>query len=540
MKKLGLFMMAFVVWNIQAQNPVFTTAKTESATVYFSGAELSQKASVQLPSGSTEVVISNIANALNENTIRVGAPTSVTVLSVQYTHSYEDHAKPIPDSPQIKRIKDSVQWTQTKIQKLANERISLFKTIEILDKNHQLIGNQNGVNTLEVSKWVEFYSNKRINLSHTITDIQENEKVWQERLQQLNTRLHQVQNKSTVSAENSSKGKIILQVMNQTAGPVNFQLSYVTPQASWVPFYDLRAVNVNIPMDLQYKAQVQQNTGVDWKQVKLSLSSGIPNQNNQAPLLRAWFLRLAQPIAPVVGYMNQDLVTNKLKGSVRGLAMEEVQESSMHDFTTLNEGQLNISFDIDMPYDILSNGKKHSVALKSIKLPATYKYYAVPKLDREAFLLAEISDYAKYHLLRGEANIIFDGLYVGKTILDPNQTTDTLFLSMGKDKKISINREKISEKSGTKFLSSYKEQTFTFDITVRNNKKETVKMTLKDQYPLSTDQEITVELLQSDKALVNKETGILTWDLELGPNETKKVRISYKVKYPKDKTIPNL
>jgi uncharacterized protein (TIGR02231 family) len=143
-------------------------------------------------------------------------------------------------------------------------------------------------------------------------------------------------------------------------------------------------------------------------------------------------------------------------------------------------------------------------------------------------------------LLPGEANIIFEGLYVGKTTINPNQTADTLNLSMGRDKKINIKREKVVDKSGTKFLSSYKEQTFTYDLTVRNNKKEEIFMLLKDQYPLSTDKEVTIELLEDGKAKVNTETGILTWELKLAPNETKKIRISYKVKYPKDKVIDNL
>jgi uncharacterized protein (TIGR02231 family) len=215
-------------------------------------------------------------------------------------------------------------------------------------------------------------------------------------------------------------------------------------------------------------------------------------------------------------------------------------KQGMDDYTEVNENQLNVSFDIDIPYDILSNSKPHSVALKEIKLPATYKYYAAPRVEKEAFLLAEINDYSKYNLLPGEANIIFEGLYVGKTFINTNQTSDTLNLSMGRDKKISIKREKVVDKSGTRFLSSKKEQTFTFDITVRNNKKEAADILLKDQYPLSTDKEIEIELLQSDNATANKETGILTWTLKLNPNETKKVRISYKVRYPKDKTIDNL
>ncbi|MES2485584.1 MAG: DUF4139 domain-containing protein, partial [Bacteroidota bacterium] len=166
--------------------------------------------------------------------------------------------------------------------------------------------------------------------------------------------------------------------------------------------------------------------------------------------------------------------------------------------------------------------------------------YTVPKLEKEAFLLAELSDYSKYNLLKGEANIIFDGMYIGKTFINPNQTTDTLNLSMGRDRKVSVTREKIVDKSGTKFLSASKEQTFTYEVTVRNNKKDAIEITVKDQYPLSSDKEIEIELLQSDKAKVNAETGILTWQMKLAPGETKKVRISYRVKYPKDKVIDNL
>jgi uncharacterized protein (TIGR02231 family) len=302
----------------------------------------------------------------------------------------------------------------------------------------------------------------------------------------------------------------------------------------------MRADNVNAPINLMYKAKVTQNTGIDWKNVKLTLSSGNPNQNNTAPILQAWFLRYGYPRT----YNNSNVVYNSIQGQVSGVAYKkdkaEMDESSISNYTTINENQLNISFDIDIPYDILSNGKAHSVALKDLKLPASYKYYAVPKVEKEAFLLAEISEYSKFNLLPGEANIIFEGMYVGKTMINPNQTSDTLNLSMGRDKKIAIKREKIADKSGTKFLSGYKEQTFTYDITVKNNKKEAIELLLKDQYPISTDKEITIELLDNGKAKVNAETGILTWDVKLGAGETKKFRISYKIKYPKDKFIDNL
>jgi uncharacterized protein (TIGR02231 family) len=419
--------------------------------------------------------------------------------------------------------------------KIANEKVSYSKTIDLLDKNQNVAGQNSGLNVTELIKLVDYYRAKRNELSNLVDVLYEKENKLKDKLAKLNSKLEL----NTQKQEKTSQGKLVLQVMTDVASSVNLDINYLTNNASWSPFYDLRADNINSPINLMYKAKVVQNSGIDWKKVKLTLSSGNPNQNNTAPILQAWFLRYGYP--RTYGYDNSNVKLNTVV--VSGYMKKdkaEMHESSISNYTTINENQLNISFDIDIPYDILSNGKAHSVALKDLKLPATYKYYAVPKAEKEAFLLAEISEYSKFNLLPGEANIIFEGMYVGKTMINPNQTSDTLNLSMGRDKKIAIKREKIADKSGTKFLSGYKEQTFTYDITVKNNKKEAIEMLLKDQYPISTDKEIIIELLDNGKAKVNTETGILTWDVKLNAGETKKYRISYKVKYPKDKFIDNL
>lgn len=524
-----------------AQKPIFTSAKTKAATVYFSGAEITQSTSVNLPIGTSEIVIKNVADYLNENTVQIGAPKSVTVLSVQFSDNYISEYELDESNPAIKRVQDSILYVQKELKKIQIDKYSHQQTIEILDKNKEIRGANSGLNVAELMKLVEYYKSKRTELDNAVVLLTEKETKWNKTFSELNNKLEI----NTQKEEKTSEGKLILQVMNEVAGNVNLDISYITNSASWQPFYDLRSENINTSIDLAYKAKVTQNTGIDWKKVKLTLSSGNPNQNNVAPLLQAWFLRYNYPFKyeKEANYTeNKDNKSNVIESVVvQGYrTTTKKDKSSISNYTEIVEGQLNVSFDIDIPYDILSNGKAHSVSLKDIKIPATYKYYAVPKVEKEAFLLAELNDYAKYNLLPGEANIVFEGMYVGKTMINPNQTQDTLNLSMGRDKKISIKRERITDKSGTKFLSSYKEQTFTYDITVRNNKKEDINMLLKDQYPLSTDKEITVELLDKDGAKANEETGVLTWEIKLKPNETKKYRISYKVKYPKDKLIENL
>ncbi|WP_428223709.1 mucoidy inhibitor MuiA family protein [Flavobacterium sp.] len=538
MKTILTSMLVFVSAQLLAQKPIFTNAKLKEATVYFNSAEMVHQAHVLLTNGTSEVVVKNVANYLNENSIQIGAPATVTVLSVQYTNDYISEYDLDANSPAIKKVRDSIQLVQKEIIKLGNSKTAEQKTIELLDKNQQVFGQNSGLSVIELSKMVDYYKNKRTEISNSINVLEEKEKKLNTILQRLNAKLEIDSSKE----EKTTTGKLVLQLMNTSAGNVPLEISYISPNASWNPFYELRAENVKEPIQMMYKAQVVQNTGLDWKKIKLTLSSGNPNQNNQAPILSSWFLNYANPNYSY----KQKGVMNQLQSRAAGVQVqndalkEEMSTSSLSGYVDIVESQLNISFDIDIPYDILSNGKAHSVALKDFKIPATFKYYSAPRVEKEAFLMAEINDYGKYNLLAGEANIIFEGMYVGKTYINPNQTADTLNLSLGRDKKVSVKREKVADKSGTKFLSSKKEQTFTYDITLRNNKKEAVYMLLKDQYPLSTDKEIEIELLEKDGAKVNTETGILTWELNLKSNETKKIRISYVVKYPKDKTIGNL
>jgi uncharacterized protein (TIGR02231 family) len=545
MKNVFFAILFLVSGAMPAQKPIFTTARVKAATVYFNAAELSQTTSVNLPSGTSEIVIKNVADYLNENTVQIGAPSTVTVLSVQFTQNYISEYEIDETNPVIKKVRDSISWTEKELRKIKIDIYSNQQAIALLDANQNVGGANTGLNVTELMKLVDFYKSKRTQLDNTIVGLEEKQTTFTKKLNNLKSKLEI----NTQKEEKNSRGKLIIQVMNEVAGLVNLDINYITNNASWSPFYDLRADDIASPINMMYKAQVIQRTGIDWKKIKLTLSSGNPNQNNQAPLLNAWFLRYSEPnewaVKTQSKFRDGDKATNTIQGYGAGVDVTEVimddnAVSSVSDYTQIQENQLNVSFDIEVPYDILSNGKPHSVALKEIKLPATYKYYAAPRVEKEAFLLAEINDYSKYNLLPGEANIIFEGLYVGKTVINPNQTSDTLNLSMGRDKKISIKREKVADKSGTRFLSSKKEQTFTFDITVRNNKKEAVNLMLKDQYPLSTDKEVEIELLESGDAKQNKETGILTWALKLNSNETRKIRISYKVRYPKDKAIENL
>lgn len=525
---------------IWAQKAQITNAKLNAVTVYFSSAELAHSLSTNLNKGTNEIVIKNIANNIDENTIRILAPKSVTVLSAQFTtDTYTDKDNLHPKS---KQIKDSIELLTLQIDKLSNQIAAEKQIVELIKENKKVLGNGTALNIAEYTKFIN-YSKEEMVASLDKAD------AYTEKQNKLSTLRYELEQRleGDVSKEKTlSKGKIVLQVMSDTPQKADFSLSYVTPLAGWFPFYELRANDINSPLSLLYKGEIYQTTGVDWKNIKLTLSSGNPNVRNEITLLKAWFLRFGNRYSAETMEFNAYRRSNTFAAAkmrvadVKDVAKEEMVEATMNDYTDVSENQLNTSFEITTPYDILSNGREYSVALKELKIKAKYEYYSAPRVDNGVYLVASIDDYSQYNLLNGEANIIFEDMYVGKTMISPNQTTESMQLTMGNDKKISIKREKIADKSETKFISSYKEQTFTYEITVKNNKKETINLKLKDQYPISTNEKIQVELLEDSKAEVNTETGILTWNTTLKAGESKKYRLSYKVKYPKSEVIENL
>ena len=525
---------------IWAQKAQITNAKLNAVTVYFSSAELAHSLSANLNKGTNEIVIKNIANDIDENTIRILAPKSVTVLSAQFTtDTYTDKDNLHPKS---KQIKDSIELLSLQIDKLSNQIAAEKQIVELIKENKKVLGNGTALNIAEYTKFIN-YSKEEMVASLDKADAYTEK---QNKLRALRYELEQRLEGDVSKEKTLSKGKIVLQVMSDTPQKADLSLSYVTPLAGWFPFYELRANDINSPLSLLYKGEIYQTTGVDWKNIKLTLSSGNPNVRNEITLLKAWFLRFGNRYSAETMEINAYRRSNTFAAAemkvanLEDTAKEEMVEATMNDYTDVSENQLNTSFEITTPYDILSNGREYSVALKELKIKAKYEYYSAPRVDNGVYLVASIDDYSQYNLLNGEANIIFEDMYVGKTMISPNQTTESMQLTMGNDKKISIKREKIADKSETKFISSYKEQTFTYEITVKNNKKETINLKLKDQYPISTNEKIQVELLEDSKAEVNTETGILTWNTTLKAGESKKYRLSYKVKYPKSEVIENL
>ena len=172
-------------------------------------------------------------------------------------------------------------------------------------------------------------------------------------------------------------------------------------------------------------------------------------------------------------------------------------------------GETTITFDIAIPYSIPSDGKIQTVEIQRLTSPADYKYVTLPKLSQHAYLTANLSDWAQLSLQSGEATLYFENSYVGKSNIDANQLSDTLTLSLGTDNSILVKREKRQDFTSRRVIGSNKTETFSFLLTIRNNKTSGIRITLNDQIPVSSNSGITVEAVELSGGKHDVQTGAI-------------------------------
>ena len=550
--------------------------KIEEAVVFLNGAELTSRAKVNLAQGENDRLFINVAGDINTQSITVGASGGVVVESAMFQNNYLGNET---TTAQVKEIKDSIGFLARSKKPVNAQLIVVNEQISLLASNKKVSGETNGLSVAELTKLLDLYNTRYEGYLNRKSSLEEILNNTDERISKLNQQLNEVQRNGLQPG-----GQILVKFYTKDATASLITIDYVVSDAGWSTAYDIMADAVNMPIKLAYKANIHQNCGVNWDNVRLSLSTGNPNEGVTAPVLNPVYLAFYRP--PVVNsYQNQghtleraeiatmpttqvtDLVSTTTgvyesqRGSDANIAggrtsgtlyiidgvrvqgtsgVQSQDNTSIEHYVTVDNAGVNTTFDIDLPYTIPCDGKEHLVAVKKYELPATYRYYAAPKLDKDAFLQAQVTNWEDLNLMTGPTNIFYEGTYVGQGTLDPHRVKDTLNISLGRDKKIVVKRERDTKLRSVKALGSNMRETFVYTIMVRNNPKESINLTIQDQLPVSNDNNIVLENKDDGGAETEHNTGFMKWNLVVAPNEVKNLEFGFTVKYPKGKIVANL
>jgi uncharacterized protein (TIGR02231 family) len=300
---------------------------------------------------------------------------------------------------------------------------------------------------------------------------------------------------------------------------------------------------------MNYKAQVFQNTGMDWDDVRLSISTNNPYQNKTLPTLHPWNVDYnnyrVMRNAPTSNYLevskkalmeeaNEDLESDGYYTNSNGVTYDAKTSA---DFAQVIEHMISAEFKIDLPYTIKSNNEQHMVLIRNINIPANYRYYTIPKLDQSAYLMAELANLSDYQLVPAKANIFFDGTYIGETFLNPSQMEDTITFSLGKDPNIMVKRTLMKKECKEKIVGSNTEKTMAYNIEIRNLKNTDIEIVLLDQMPITTNPDISIEEQGLDKGKLNPKSGTIEWILKVKAKNNENINYKYRVKHNKDMNL---
>ena len=540
MKRISLILVLFgLMLSAVAQTEKQVDSKISRVTVFLNRAQVTRELKTRVEAGRTNLILSGLTANLDQQSIQVSGKGAITILGINHNQNYlSDHNR--PKSLQV--LYDSIDIYRKQLLQEQHQKEVLNKEEQLLLSNQKIGGNNQNLTVNELKAMADFYRSRLSDIGAGKIKSDERIKKINEQIAKLN---QQIREQNDLYNRNTSE--IVVSVSADAATAVELEVNYIVANAGWYPVYDLRAANTRSPVQLNYKANVFQSTGEEWKNVRLKLSTANPSLGGVKPELFSWYLDFYQPYVKalqgqIAGVQAQRSMQPQDKREKKVEFDVEVLEEAVtiSDLTQTIQTSLNTEFDISMPYTVSSASKPTLVDIRNHEMKAEYLYSTTPKLDQDAFLLARATGWEEFSLLPGEANVFFEGTFVGKSFIDPNVIKDTLSVSLGRDKRIVVKREKVKDFTTRRTIGSNIRESFAWEVSVRNTKNEAVKILVEDQVPVSQNSQIEVTVLDVAGAKYNKDTGKLVWEMNLQPNETKKVVFKYEVKYPKDKTISGL
>ncbi|WP_240434104.1 mucoidy inhibitor MuiA family protein [Achromobacter sp. B7] len=521
------------------------TSAIGAVTVYQDRAVVTRSATSELAAGEHELTLENLPASLQENSLQVSAKSTgqASLLDVK-----------VRDAFNADTANERVRALQEQVRKLEAQMAELDDEAAVLDNQRELVlMMQRGATepskdsarlTLEELKAIQTLSAD--SLAKALAGLRQ----VATRKEALERELAALQNQlNVVQGQMSRRTKTVtLRVNLARAGKVDLAVSYAVGGARWTPAYDARLRPADRSVDLGYFGVIRQNSGEDWNNVKLTLSTARPALGGGAPTLQPWIIDVAAPppppprpiAAPAPAVSSEMAMKRAPRGASQAYA-ESAQADVMPEPIDVRTAQVqneatSASFQIQNPATLPSDNSTQRVAIATAKLPATLQYQSTPALREAVFLTAQASNNTDFPFLAGPLNTFLDDAFVASSAMKAVMPGEKVELAMGADDGISIKRQLVNRYTeSTGFSSSGKRVTYEYKITVKNNKATKEQVSFKDRLPVSRNEKIVVKLLSpADRDIKREEDGKLVWNWDLEPGKSRETVLKFSIDYPGD------
>lgn len=546
-------------------------APVTAVKLHINGATVEHASTLSLKKGRNLFIFPELSSKLYANTIQfVMGDSLAKVVSIT---SKTNFLRRLLEDERITNLRDSVEVVRDKINGLDDEEVAYREELEVLRLNRSIKGVDQTLTAAELKATADFYRSRVLEIQRALTRIEEAAIKHHRRLFDLKLQLHEL------NAGQEPTAEIMLVVEAPQDLRTNISFRYVVSDAGWAAIYDLESNGSSQPINLRYRALAYNNTGIDWNNVRLTLSTADPLETALQPSLKIWNLDnySASQIQTITLSnsnlnINYDLSTNnfqrdmpeysrrELDISSRGIQIRDIlgpdyreridyeteyyrryraEQMNTPQLTsaTLDVPEFNIDFPIQNPFTIPADRKPYSIDISEHNLNVTYKYFSVPKMDKDAFLLAQIVGWEDLDLVSGPVNIYNGNKYIGQSNLNIRNLSDTLSVSLGRDKDVVVTRLKVAGKSRKQVLGGMHKVSVAYNISTRNNHPHPIEVEIEDQVPITSDKEVQIIVDELGGAVYEPKIGNLKWRFRLQPGEVRTFEFGFTVRFPEGKSV---
>jgi uncharacterized protein (TIGR02231 family) len=531
-------------------------SQISEVTVYTDRALVTRRGTVSLTGNERELTIASLPATLETESVRATGSGTVAVRLLGVRSETVFSSEPVVDrtAELTKQIKELETQKRPISDKITARKIQLQFLQGLSEKSvgffsSSIAKQQIGLN--ETSELLNFLGTNYLKYISAIAEHQRQQQELDKQIQALQQQLRQVQTPHSQQSFN-----IIVSIEPSGTGNFELEVSYVVTRALWTPLYDLRVNTTTNQINLNYLAEVNQNTGEDWTGVALTLSTAKPGMGTLPPKLEPWYVDILRSKSPPAAefYRARMAISRASEDSQLGanevplammaapsiLAVSEPIEAETATAQVSREGG-TVSFQVGGNTNIPSDGTPHKVTIFSDNYPSQPKYIAVPRLVSFAYLQAIVTNpMTGATLLPGKANIFRDNTFVGIVELENISPGQEFKLNLGIDEGLKIERELVERQVEKKLISNQRRTSYAYRLNVTNLQQVQVHLTLKEQLPVSRNEQIKVRSTLTNPKIPPGEMGLLEWEISLPPQAKQELYYQFVVEHPPELTVIGL
>jgi uncharacterized protein (TIGR02231 family) len=555
-----LIFLPLVLFSISANAEEFLVdSELKAATVYTNRATLTRQATVQIPKGAHKVVFKGLPANILTDSLRAEGSSGADVIFGALTHKRVIEAE--LTAPREKELNDQLQMFKDQQSLIFLEEQALKIKKEFLSN----IGKHAGARTNEEISNIELnpeeWGAAAQSIYEGVSQIHKEAHEKGIKVREIEKQIAKIKAEIALLRTGSKNTyQVTIPIESSAATNLKVNLSYQIPSASWHPVYDARLDTEDGNLTLTQYGAVRQNTGEDWKDIELTLSTAQPQRGASLPALSPKWVNLWEnrtrynksrssmnAVSFGAGGAGAPAAMMAMDAPAEMLEEEAVLRKEVNFAAAkIETGGYVSKYIIPGPSTVNSDGSESKVMIGGFDTENMLQIHIKPQINNSAYLVGKMTLKGDAPILPGQASLFRDGAYVGQaylSLLRPNEKTT---LSFGIDDQVSVERHVMKDESGEDgVLTKDNTQEKRFKTVVKNLHNMKVDIVLFETVPVAKDEKLKIEVLskattegyQNDTDNVK---GLFSWGFTLKASEEKEINLGWKVSWPSGLNISGL